>query len=284
VPVVVVVVAAAIAGLATGLLVHRFPTLDPAAPHLAPKKIVQAVAPARRTFVRARMDPTTLTGLLLTAALVIVVGAAVAIGALFVMFEHNALLARYDLSAARFGADHATAWSTRVLRDISMLGGTPVMVAVAVVVGIVEALRSRTRAVLWFLLLVVGGAVVLMNLTKYIVDRPRPDIAQLTGFSGSSFPSGHSVFAAATFAAAAFLIGRGRSHAVKSVLAGCTVAIAVAVATTRVMLGVHWLTDVLAGLAMGWGWFALCSIAFGGRFLRFGEPVEVAEIAASISP
>ena len=158
------------------------------------------------------------------------------------------------------------------------------MVVIAVVVAVVEARRSRTRAVLWFMLLVVGGAVVLMNLTKYVVDRPRPDIAQLTGFSGSSFPSGHSVFAAATFAAAAFLIGRGRSHNVKSVLAGCVVAIAVAVATTRAMLGVHWLTDVLAGLALGWGWFALCSIAFGGRLLRFGEPVEVAEVAASISP
>jgi undecaprenyl-diphosphatase len=125
---------------------------------------------------------------------------------------------------------------------------------------------------------------VLVNTTKYIVGRPRPDIAQLTGFSGSSFPSGHAAAAAATLAAVAFLVGRGRSQRVKVIAASLAAALAVGVATTRVLLGVHWLTDVLAGVALGWGWFALCSVAFGGRILRFGQPVVVAEAAAELTP
>ena len=42
---------------------------------------------------------------------------------------------------------------------------------------------------------------------------------------------------------------------------------AVVVAASRALLGVHWLTDVIAGLALGWGWFLLCALAFGGREL-----------------
>jgi len=231
-------------------------------------------------FMRSRLDPATTTGLGLTLALGLVIGGAIAIGALLVMEQHNAGLAHYDLSAARWGATNATGGSTHFLKNVSLLGGTPGMIAVAVIAAIVEYVRTRTAAIFGFLFVVVLGQVLVTNLTKVIVDRPRPDIHRLTGFSGASFPSGHAATAAATFAAVAFLVGRGRSRNVKALLAAGAAAIAVGVATTRVLLGVHWMTDVLAGLALGWAWFAIASIAFGGRVLKFGRPAEVAERAA----
>jgi membrane-associated phospholipid phosphatase len=64
------------------------------------------------------------------------------------------------------------------------------------------------------------------------------------------------------------------------VITGLAAGIAVGVAATRVLLDVHWLTDVIAGLSLGWAWFAVCAMAFGGRILRFGAAIEIAADAA----
>jgi membrane-associated phospholipid phosphatase len=57
------------------------------------------------------------------------------------------------------------------------------------------------------------------------------------------------------------------------------------VATTRVLLGVHWLTDVIAGAIVGWMWFVLVTVLFGGRILKFGEPAErIAEDKVTATP
>jgi len=102
--------------------------------------------------------------------------------------------------------------------------------------------------------------------------------------SGSSFPSGHSAAAAATWAALAFLAGRHLSGRGRVTVGIAACVIAVMVATSRVLLGVHWLTDVVAGLFVGWGWFTLVAVAFGGRLLRLGQPAEAAGATASGTP
>ena len=184
---------------------------------------------------------------------------------------------KFDLRFARYGAQHSTNWSTSALRTISQLGGTSGVVTLAVIATAVEYLRRPSRAVPLFMTLVVAGQFGLSNGIKYIVDRARPDLGRLTGFAGSSFPSGHSTAASATLAAIALIATRNRSRRTKIAGASIAAGAAVLVAGTRVFLGVHWFTDVVAGLLLGWGWFALCSIAFGGRLLSFGVPVAAAE-------
>jgi undecaprenyl-diphosphatase len=223
-------------------------------------------------FIRARVDPAPATGLALTIALAVVVIGGAAVGVLVYMVRAHSGLAGVDRRLAVWGATHATGLSTAVLRAITQLGATVTVVAVTVLAGTWEYRRLHTRSVPLFLGLVVVGQNLIANLIKLGVDRVRPGVDPLTLFSGSSFPSGHTTAAAACYAAIALLAGRRRSPRARSILAGAAAAIAVAVAASRVLLGVHWLTDVLAGLALGWGWFALCSIAFVGRMLRFGNP------------
>ena len=195
------------------------------------------------------------------------------------MIRTNIGFARFDLGVARFAAAHASPASTRLLRDLSVLGGAAFLGPFAALMGLAVVRRDRLPAVIAFLLLTVGGQFAVVDLIKWIVDRIRPDIDRLTNFSGPSFPSGHAAAAAASFAAFALLIGIGRSPRAKATLAAIAVGLAVGIAASRVFLGVHWFTDVVAGLAFGWTWFALCSIAFGGRLLHFGAPAEQAERA-----
>jgi hypothetical protein len=128
----------------------------------------------------------------------------------------------------------------------------------------------------FFLLTVLLGEVVLVNSIKELLHRVRPTFNPIAETLGPSFPSGHSATAAAFYAAVALVLARRRSPRARSLLAGAAVAVAIGVAASRVLLGVHWLSDVVAGLAFGWGWFAVCAVAFGGRFLNFGGPAEKA--------
>ena len=99
---------------------------------------------------------------------------------------------------------------------------------------------------------------------KALVGRLRPTLTPEAATLGPSFPSGHSATAAAFYAAAALIIGRSLSGRWRHLAIAVAVALAVAVAGSRVLLDLHWLSDVVGGLALGWAWFALCAVVFGG--------------------
>ena len=226
--VLVLFVVSAVVGLVVLLRVRSGSAADPADVRLEPAVAREMVQehPALARLLRRRVDPTVASGLALTAAAAVAVGGALGVGLVLEMVQRRAGLARLDDSAARFGVKHLTAAGRRVFKTVTQFGSTIVIVPMAVVVAVVEWRRRPTRAVPAFLTLAIGGTVSITNLVKVLVNRARPDIARLVGFSGPSFPSGHSSSAAATYAAFVLVVGRGRSRRVKATLAAM-VAVAV---------------------------------------------------------
>lgn len=232
--------------------------------------------PGVRGLLRSRLDAEVATGLALTLALAAVVAAGLVVGLLAVAITHVEVIADVDSAAAAWAQRDGGAGSHGVLDAVTSLATTPVVILIAVAVGLAELIRMPNRSIPVFLAVVTLGDSLVTNLVKHLVDRARPDLVPAAASLGPSFPSGHSSTAAAFYAALALLAARGRPARDRTLLAAAAAGIAVAVACSRVMLDLHWLSDVVAGLALGWGWFAACAIAFGGRLLRFGEPAEEA--------
>jgi len=251
-PLLLLLIVAVSAGLAAAFLARRYRRRS------APPPVVEAPELA----------------LALAVAAVLLGGAVLAL--LAALVRNTDVLAGIDTSAAEWGDRHASAWSQDSIELITQLGGTWVVVVVAVAVATVEIARTRSRWVVPFLLAVLLGGTLITEAIKQLVDRARPELEPVAATLGPAFPSGHSATAAAAWAAFALVAGRWWGPRAWPALAGAAVGIAVAVAGSRVLLDVHWLTDVLAGLALGWAWFASCAIAFGGRALRFGAAARAA--------
>ena len=268
-------------GVAWGLVVRALPQADPA--RVASQRLAAGLAKKRTAgrFLRARLAPETATGLALTCALAGVVIAGIVLGVLVAMIRSNSGVVNVDIGVTRWAAAHATHTSLSVFGWLTQLGSTIGTIVIAVAT-VAYAMRARGRwSTALFVILVVGGESLLANLIKITVGRVRPDVAPFHVLSGASFPSGHATAAAATLAVVALVFGRGASPRTRAILAGAAAGIAVAVACTRVFLGAHWTTDVIGGLILGWVWFGVCAVAFGGRVLQLGAPVKEAAAAAT---
>jgi undecaprenyl-diphosphatase len=265
---VVLVIVATLTALAAWAIARRWPGRPGA------QRTERAVARSRWA---GRLDPGAATGLALTAALGVIVLAGVLLGVLAFLVRGQGETVRVDSSIERWGHDHASAFTTDVLDAITHVGEPTVVIGLALVVAIAETIRTRSRWVIPFMALVVAGNGLVTTSVKELIDRARPTLNPVAHTLGPSFPSGHSSWSAAFFAATALLLMRGRSRRVRAIIVGLCAAAAVSIAATRVLLGAHWLSDVIAGLALGSAWFCVCAIAFGGRLLRWGSPAEEAE-------
>jgi undecaprenyl-diphosphatase len=142
------------------------------------------------------------------------------------------------------------------------LGGYPVLtLLVAAVVGYQLMARHYWAALL--VLAATLGGLLLSNLLKGIYARPRPDLVpHLTYVSSPSFPSGHAMLSAIVYLTLGAMLARlVEGLWAKLYFVAIAIVLAVLVGISRVYLGVHYPTDVLAGWSAGLGWAVLCWLA-----------------------
>ena len=143
-------------------------------------------------------------------------------------------------------------------RDLTALGGFTLLTVVTLVSFGVALLASRPRLALVGLVSVIVGTAA-MNLLKHGYDRPRPELVKHEMLTyNSSFPSGHSMMAAMVYLTIGILLARTQPlKRVRVFIVAVSVLITVLVGVSRVYLGVHWPTDVLAGWTLGGAWAVL---------------------------
>lgn len=167
------------------------------------------------------------------------------------------------LRALRHPADPADpigpAWLENVVRDITSLGSfTFVALLTCSVVGYLLIDGKRRAAA--FVLVAIGGGIALSESLKAVFARPRPElVAHLVDVNSTSFPSGHAMLSAVTFLTLGALLSRvQRSRGLKIYVISIAILLTLAVGASRVYLGVHWPTDVLAGWCVGASFAIVC--------------------------
>lgn len=171
-----------------------------------------------------------------------------------------------ELDAMREVAAQRTAALTDVARVLTWTGSAFLLVPLALI-ACVALLRAGLHREALAVALSLGGARLIFNWVKLLVSRPRPPVEHLQAVTGSSFPSGHATQASAFWFSLVFAIAAaGASPKLTRVAGGLALAVVLVVAASRVYLGVHYPSDVVAGMLLGTGWAAYVS-----RCLRESE-------------
>jgi undecaprenyl-diphosphatase len=203
----------------------------------------------------ARFRPGAALGLTLTIGLVVIGLTGWAFGAItqdVVARETSSV----DRPVYRFFLNHRGAGLTDSMKALTYLGGSSILVGIVLVAGLVWWFRRRTWRPLVVGLGAWAGAAILTNAVKALIDRSRPPAVHFIGTAnGASFPSGHATDAVAVYGILAALLAAATPLWTRKV--GAWVAAVIlwtVVGTSRLYLGVHWLTDVLGGAALGGLW------------------------------
>jgi undecaprenyl-diphosphatase len=155
-------------------------------------------------------------------------------------------------------------WIEEMMRDFTALGSTGVLTLMVLAIAGFLAMTRKGYAAL-FVLVSVAGGVLISQTMKWAYARPRPDLVPHGAeVFTASFPSGHSMMAAVVYLTLGALLARTQGgRRVKTYVLVVAVLLTVLVGLSRVYLGVHWPTDVLAGWALGGMWALICLLVMG---------------------
>lgn len=168
-------------------------------------------------------------------------------------------------------------WLGSLAKVLTQLGAPALVELVTAVLVVLFLVRGRRRLA-GYLAACVAGAYVLSTAGKLLVDRARPVFQDpISHARGTSFPSGHATGSSAFYFALAVVLLSLLRRPPRTALFAMAVVVPLVVATTRVVLGVHYVSDVTAGLLIGWGWTAACTALFTAWRAQEGRPVEPLE-------
>ena len=164
-------------------------------------------------------------------------------------------------------------WVEEIGRDFTALGGNAVLTLLTLAVVGFLILEGKGRMA-FVLIVATLGALSVSTLLKSSIDRDRPNLVPHGSVVyTASFPSGHSMLAASTYLTmAALLVRTQRNRRIKAYILLIAIVTTLLVGMSRVYLGVHWPTDVLAGWTAGAGWALLCWLL--ARWLQLHGAVE----------
>jgi undecaprenyl-diphosphatase len=150
-------------------------------------------------------------------------------------------------------------WLEEAARDITGLGGYTILAIITWVTWAYLMMAGKRGAALLVLVSVIGGTL-LSNGLKLGFERPRPDLVpHAAQVYTASFPSGHAMLSAVTYLTLGALLARvEKSRRARAFIMMLAVIITLLVGASRVYLGVHWPSDVLAGWSVGAAWASLC--------------------------
>jgi len=160
----------------------------------------------------------------------------------------------------------APPWFPEAVRDVSSLGSLSILIGSSTIAAAYLLLTGQPRAAIYVAVAAAGGIALGMGL-KTPFDRPRPDLLmQETRVFTQSFPSAHGAVSAAVLLALGGLIAGDRNTRGERIfIIGMTVAVIILIGLSRIYLGVHWPSDVLAGWALGTAWACACWLTLSGK-------------------